>query len=55
MIKVLANQQQAFPPRQAGIGAAMHGGVRSGFEGPTSSSSGLSPHWPLTNLLRPNT
>ena len=54
LIEVLVDQTQAAQRRQAGIGVAMHGGVRSGLVGRTSTRSGLTPRWPLINLLRQN-
>lgn len=54
LIEGLADQSQAAPLGQAGIGMAMHGGVRSGLVGRTSTRSGLTPHSPLIDLLRQN-
>jgi hypothetical protein len=54
-LQILDHQPEAPALCQAGIGVAMHGGVRSGLLGRTSTRSGLTPPCQLNNLLRQNT
>jgi hypothetical protein len=43
VLQVLDHKPETAPLGQAGIGVAMHGGVRSGLLGRTSTRSGLTP------------
>ena len=54
LLKVLGDQPETALLRQTGIGMAMHGCVRSGLVGRTSTRSGLTPPCQLNNLLRQN-
>jgi len=44
VLQVLAHKPHPTPLGQAGIGVALHEGVRSGLVGRTSTRSGLKPH-----------
>jgi hypothetical protein len=55
VLEVLIDEPEPALLCQPGIGMAMHGCVRSGSMGRTSTRSGLTPSCQLTNLLRQNT
>ena len=54
VLQVLGDKPEPALLRQTGIGMAMHGRVRSGLVGRTSTRSGLTPPCQLNNVLRQN-
>jgi hypothetical protein len=54
VLQVFGYQAETALLRQTGIGMAMHGCVRSGLVGRTSTRSGLTPPCQLNNVLRQN-